>query len=87
MVIMALEVKRETFLQKQGNYFRDSQAAGCKQRSSSASESAGEGTRLSPSHATDFFSLSNACSVAYKTVCGQFFLRNNLFCSRIRTTR
>ena len=39
---MALEVKRETFLQKPGNYFRDSQAAGCKQQGSSASEGAEE---------------------------------------------
>ena len=55
---MALEVKRETFLQTPGNYFEDSQAAGC----TSARESAEEGTRLSRSHATDFASLSNACS-------------------------
>ena len=84
---MALEVKRETFLQKPGNYFRDSQAAGCKQQGSSASEGAEEWTRLSRSHAADFPSLSNACSVAYRTVCSQFFLRNNLFCSKFRTTR
>ena len=58
MAIMALEVKRETFLQTPGNYFGDSQAAGC----TSAKESAEEGTRLSRSHATDFPSLSNACS-------------------------
>ena len=32
MAIMALEVKRKIFLQKPGNYFRDSQAAGYKQR-------------------------------------------------------
>ena len=84
---MALEVKRETFLQKPGNYFRDSQAAGCKQQGSSASEGAEEWTGLSRSHAADFPSLSNACSVAYRTVCSQFFLRNNLFCSKFRTTR
>ena len=84
---MALEVKRETFLQKPGNYFRDSQAALCKQQGSSASEGAEEWTRLSRSHAADFPSLSNACSVAYRTVCSQFFLRNNLFCSKFRTTR
>ena len=84
---MALEVKRETFLQKPGNYFRDSQAAGYKQQGSSASEGAEEWTRLSRSHAADFPSLSNACSVAYRTVCSQFFLRNNLFCSKFRTTR
>ena len=84
---MALEVKRETFLQKPGNYFRDSQAAECKQQGSSASEGAEEWTRLSRSHAADFPSLSNACSVAYRTVCSQFFLRNNLFCSKFRTTR
>ena len=84
---MALEVKRETFLQKPGNYFRDSQAEGCKQQGSTASEGAEEWTRLSRSHAAEFRSLSNACSVAYRTVCSQFFLRNNLFCSKFRTTR
>ena len=58
MAIMALEVKRETFLQTPGNYFEDSQAAGC----TSARESAEEGTRLSRSDETDFPALSNACS-------------------------
>ena len=67
---MALEGKRETFLQTPGHYFEDSQAAGC----TSARESAEEGTRLSRSHATDFLSLSNACSwFAVSFSCGTTF--------------